>query len=96
MDILRTLAAAINPKDIGINDPITNTNNLIGGVLTTVYLWAGIICVVVIIVAGFFYTTSAGNATKTKKAKDAIMGAVIGIIVVIMAFTITQFIIGRF
>ncbi|MEO7904845.1 MAG: MMCAP2_0565 family pilin-like conjugal transfer protein [Candidatus Saccharimonadales bacterium] len=96
MDKLRTLAAAINPKDIGINDPITNTNNLISGALTTVYLWAGIICVVIIIIAGFVYTTSAGSATKTKKAKDTIMGAVIGIVVVISAFVITQFIIGRF
>lgn len=96
MSFLKNIAAAINPKDIGINDPITNTNLLMGTVLSTVYFWAGVICVIVIVVAGYFYTISAGNATHTKRAKDAITGAIIGIIVILLAFTITQFVIGRF
>ena len=98
MNIFTVIAqnSKINPSDIGITDPITNADSLLLSVLNTVYAWAGIIAVLVIIIAGYFYVTSAGNATNIKRAKDAILGAAIGLIVVIMAFTITQFVIGRF
>lgn len=86
----------IDPAKIGIKDPIKDTNSLISGVLVPVYLWAGILCVAIIVVAGYFYVISAGNATHVKRAKDAIMGAIIGLIVILMAFVVTQFVIGRF
>lgn len=84
----------INAPDIGI--PQVDANTLLTNVLNQVYLWAGIIAVIVIIAAGYIYVTSAGNAQAIKKAKDAIFGAVIGLIVIMMAFTITAFVTGRF
>jgi hypothetical protein len=86
----------INPCEIGINSPVKDANGAVASILTTVYTWAGIICVIVIIVAGFLYVTSAANPSTTKRAKEAIIGAVVGIVIIIMAFTITQFVIGRF
>jgi hypothetical protein len=99
MSILTFLAESaikISPNEIGINDPAKDGGSIFTNVLNTAYLWAGVVCVIIIIVAGFFYVTSSGNAATVKRAKDAIMGAVIGLIVVISAFTITQFILGRF
>ncbi|MDB5186547.1 MAG: hypothetical protein JWM07_19 [Candidatus Saccharibacteria bacterium] len=99
MSILTYVAEAaqkIDPSLIGINDPVKNSDTAMLNILNTVYLWAGIVCVIVIIIAGFIYVTSNGNAANIKKGKDAIMGAVIGLVVVIMAFTITQFVLGRF
>ncbi len=52
----------------------------------------GIIAVVVIVIAGIMYATSGGNAEQTKKAKDAILYAVIGIIVAVMAYAIVGFV----
>lgn len=75
--------------------PTVTPESAVQTVLSTVYLWAGIICVIIIIVAGFLYVTSAGNAASIKKAKDAILGAVIGLIMTILAFAITVFVIGR-
>lgn len=86
----------INPRDIGITDPVKNADNLLLNVLNTAYIWAGIVAVVIIIVAGYFYVTSNGNAANIKRAKDGITGAVIGLVVIIMAFTITQFVLGGF
>lgn len=86
----------INPGDIGLSNPVKNADTAVTGVLSAVYTWAGIICVLIIIVAGYLYVTSAGNASQTKRAKDAILGAVIGLVVVMSAFVITQFVIGRF
>jgi hypothetical protein len=85
----------IAPCEIGVNDPVTNANALLPNVLTTVYTWAGIICVLIIIIAGYFYVTSNSDASQIKRAKDAIIGASVGIIVILMAFVITQFVIGR-
>ncbi len=78
-----------------VNVPTITPDSAIQTILTTVYTWAGIICVIIIIVAGFLYVTSAGNAATVKKAKDAITGAVIGLIFVMLAFAITAFVIGR-
>lgn len=79
--------------DVGI-PKIAATPAAMNAILNQVYMWAGIIAVVVIIIAGYIYTTSAGDPAKTKRAKDAILYAVIGLVVIILAFTITQFVIG--
>jgi cytochrome bd-type quinol oxidase subunit 2 len=86
----------INPGDIGLNNPATDANATVSNVLTVVYAWAGIICVLVIVIAGFLYTTSTANPSHTKRAREAIIYAVVGLVVVMLAFVITQFILGRF
>lgn len=98
MSILHLLAENIKiaPSEIGIQDPVRSADSALLNILNTTYLWAGIVCVAVIIIAGYFYVISNGNAANIKRGKDAIMGAVIGLIVIILAFTMTQFVIGRF
>lgn len=96
MDTLRLIAAKINPGDIGVSDPVKNADSALTNGLNAVYTWAGIICVLVIIVAGYFYITAGGNPSQIKRAREAIIGASVGVIVILMAFTITQFVIGRF
>lgn len=63
-------------------------------ILETVYLYVGIIAAIVIIIGGVFYMTSQGDPAKLKRAKDTIMYAVIGLIVTILAFAITEFVLG--
>jgi hypothetical protein len=86
----------IDPGKIGLNNPVKNADTALLSVLNTVYMWAGIIAVLVIIVAGIIYTASQGEAPKVKRDKEAIIGACAGLVIIIMAFTITQFILGRF
>ncbi|HEU5121381.1 MAG TPA: hypothetical protein VFT59_00920 [Candidatus Saccharimonadales bacterium] len=89
-------AEQIKPSEIGLTDPATDPNATVASILNTVYTWAGIICVLVIVIAGILYTTSTANPSHTKRAREAIIYAVVGLIVIIMAFTITQFVLGRF
>jgi hypothetical protein len=98
VNLMQILAQSekIDPSSIGIKNPVKNADAALTGLLNTIYTWAGILCVMVIIVAAYLYVMSSGNATNTKRAKDAILGAVIGLIIIIMAFTITQYVIGRF
>lgn len=68
----------------------TGSSFKIKSVLNAVYFWSGAIAMIVIIVAGFFYITSIGDASKVKRAKDAILGAVIGLVIVLLAFSVTN------
>jgi hypothetical protein len=86
----------ISTGEIGIQGQKTDGGQVVQSVLNTAYLWAGVICVLVIIIAGYFYVTSNGNAATIKRAKDALTGAIIGLIFVILAFSITLFILGKF
>lgn len=82
-------------KDIK-NLPTPTSNEILTNVLGTVYWTAGVVAVIIIIIAGIFYATSDGDASKVKRAKDAIVYALAGLVIVLMAFLMTQFIIGRF
>jgi uncharacterized membrane protein YeaQ/YmgE (transglycosylase-associated protein family) len=86
----------VSPGEIGLNNPATDANATIGTIMTTVYGLAGAICVLVIVIAGFLYATSTANPSHTKRAREAIIYAVVGLFVVMSAFVVTQFILGRF
>lgn len=96
MSLITLFAATgkIDPGSVGVQK--VQAGNLVSHFLVPVYTWAGILCVIIIIVAGYFYVISAGNASTVKRAKDAILGAVIGLVVIMSAFIITQFVAGRF
>ena len=68
--------------------------NRIRRALETVYLWVGIIAVIVIVIGGIRYMTSTGDTQKIQGAKNTIMYAIIGLIVTLAAFAITEFILG--
>jgi hypothetical protein len=94
MQPLTYAAAKVNPNDVGISR--VDASDAINGILTTVYFAAGVTAVIVIIICGILYSTSQGDASKTKRAKDGILYSIVGLVVVIMAFVITNFVIGRF
>jgi lysylphosphatidylglycerol synthetase-like protein (DUF2156 family) len=95
-ELLILAALKVTPDEIGLKNPATDPNATIGNILTTVYTFAGIVCVLVIVIAGLLYTTSTANPSHTKRAREAIIYAVVGLVVIISAFVITQFILGRF
>jgi len=51
----------------------------------------GVIFVALTIVAGFQYMTAGGNEERTKKALGLIKNAVIGLVIILMAWGITRF-----
>jgi hypothetical protein len=52
----------------------------------------GAVAVIVIIFAGVFYVVSMGDATAISKAKNTLLYAVVGLIVAIAAYAITNFV----
>lgn len=85
---------SLNASDLNIVK--VSADQLLNNALNTVYLVGGMLAVIVIIVAGYFYVTSSGNATTVEKAKNAILYSVIGLVIILLAFVVTWFVIGRF
>jgi len=71
------------------SDVVTNTLNI-------AYFLTGIIAVVVIIIGAIMYVTSAGNSGSVTKAKSMILYSVVGIFIILGAYAITNFVIGKF
>lgn len=73
-----------------------SSQQLLANALNIVYFIAGTVAVIVIIISGINYTTSAGDSGKITKAKNMLTYSIVGLIVVLVAFVITSFVIGRF
>jgi hypothetical protein len=60
--------------------------------VSIVSLLVGAVSVIMIIVGGFKYVTSNGDANQTKSAKDTVMYALIGLLLVGFAQTLVRFV----
>ncbi|MDB5177183.1 MAG: conserved rane protein of unknown function [Candidatus Saccharibacteria bacterium] len=67
--------------------------NQVESLLMTVYVIAGIVAVMAIIYGGVRYTLSGGDSGNVKSAKDTILYAIVGLVVIMMAAAITDFVI---
>ena len=74
----------------------TDVNNIVKTVVNTLIYILGAIAVIMVVVGGIRYTTSNGDASGIKSAKDTILYAIIGIIVALLAYTIVNFVLGQF
>lgn len=75
----------LNTQDKPLMETVSTIVNVILGVV-------GFIAVVMIIIGGISYTTSAGDASKVKKAKDTILYGVVGLVIALLAFAIVNFV----
>lgn len=53
----------------------------------------GAVSVMMIIVGGFRYSTSAGDSSKLKAAKDTILYAIVGVVIAFGAYAVVNFVI---
>ena len=69
--------------------------SIVTNILEAVFGITAILATVVIIIGGVMYMTSRGSEDKVKRAKDAILYAVIGLIVSIAAYAIVNFVLNN-
>ena len=67
---------------------LSGPGGLIQRVIVLLLSMAGIVAVMFIIVGGYWYITSAGNEEQAEKGKTTLVNAIIGIVVIILAFVI--------
>jgi len=71
---------------------ISGLSTLVGGVINAVLGLVGVIFFVLMIYAGFLWMTAAGNEERVTKAKGIFVTSVIGLIVIIGAYYILDFV----
>lgn len=74
--------------DLGKNEPTLVAYNIINAALSLL----AALCLVLLIYAGFLWVWAKGNQDEVKKAKDIIIGTVLGLIVVLASLGITTFV----
>lgn len=67
----------------------------IGSVISIFLGFLGVIALILIIYGGYLWMTAAGSEEKVKKAKDLLKNAAIGLIIILMAYTITFFVVKQ-
>jgi hypothetical protein len=84
-----TDSAAVQENNV---NPITDTINDAANIIA---IATAVIAVIVIIIAGITLVLSSGEAASVKSARDAIIFAAVGMVVVALARTIVVFIVNR-
>lgn len=71
-----------------------SATNVIKNITDIVYWIAGATAVLMFVMAGIRFISSSGNPSRIQKARQSMIYSVIGLIIVILAFTITNVILG--
>lgn len=80
------------PDNVGV-DPLAGQNTatqIIIRVIQILLAIAGLVAVIFLIVGGFRYIISGGNEETAETAKKTIINAIIGVVVIILAFVIVR------
>jgi hypothetical protein len=75
-------------------DPIAGPGGIINTAANIIAVITGIAAVVMIIIGGLTIVTSGGNAERNKLGRREILGSVIAVVIVALAWTITSFVIN--
>ncbi len=82
-------------SDCDTQDPDEAVNDLITTVINVFSLVVGVVSVIMIIVGGFKYITSGGDSGGVSSAKNTILFAIVGLIIVALAQVIVRFVLGQ-
>lgn len=94
-EVCAGVGAAVGAKGDCATDSGTSVNSVIAAVVNILSLLVGIIAVIMIIVGGFRYVTSGGDSGTLTTAKNTIIYAIIGLVVVAFAQAIVQFVLKK-
>lgn len=77
------------------NASTDKVNKLIALVINIFSLVVGVVAVIMIIIGGLKYITSSGDSNNITSAKNTILYAIIGLVVVALAQFIVKFVLGK-
>lgn len=96
---LPVIAMAAGP-DIGLNYATelglttTDVRTTVSRIIRAFMGLLGIVAVVIILLGGFKWMTAGGNEDKVAEAKKLIISGVIGLVIIMSAYAIAQFVVG--
>lgn len=93
-------AQALTTNDLGLNDANNiglgneDPKSIIVNVIRVILGFLGLIAVIIILIGGFKWMTAQGNDDKITEARKLIQAGAIGLVIILAAFGITQFLIN--
>jgi type IV secretory pathway VirB2 component (pilin) len=89
------IIAALFNADLALAiDGAAQTESFIKNIVKALVGIAGAVAVVFMVVGGFHYITSSGHPEKLDKAKKTLLYSGIGLVIVLAAYTIVDFVAG--
>ncbi len=73
----------------------TRTESLVQNIVNVLSVFVGIVATIMIMVGGFKYITSQGDSGNISGAKNTILYAIVGLVVVVFAQIIVRFVISK-
>lgn len=86
---------ALGDKDCGENTGGANLTSVLRLVINILTVIAGFLAIVFIIVAGVKYITSGGDSSKLASAKNSLIYAIIGLIIVALSQFMVRFVLAK-
>lgn len=74
---------------------LTGSNGIIAKAANIIALVAGISAVIIIVISGIMYITSGGDPQSVSRAKNTLIYAVVGLVIVVLARTIITFVLSK-
>jgi hypothetical protein len=72
-----------------------NVNSMVATIIN-IFSWiVGVVCVIMIIYGGFRYVTAGGDSGKVGDAKNTILYALVGLVIVALAQVIVKFVLSK-
>lgn len=85
----------LDPNKQSCGDSNSDSNKIIRLALNMLSIIAGVIAVIMLIVSGFKYITSQGDANQIAGAKNSLIYAVVGLVIVALSQAIVKFVLAR-
>jgi hypothetical protein len=95
MDELQSNLSGDGGLQSGLGAPEGDLPTIVGKIIKAALSLLFIILVCLIIYAGWLWMSAGGDSKQVDKAKDYIKNAVIGLIVIVLAYAITDFVITK-
>ena len=78
----------------GMPSQLTSADGALTNITNTILRAIGLIAVIMLVFGGFKYIISGGDSAKVASAKNTIIYAIIGLIIVILAYAIVNFVVN--
>lgn len=76
-------------------NPLSGNGGLILNLTQIVAYIAGAAAVILLIIGGIRYITSGGDAANIKSAKDTVIHAIVGLVIIVLAQSLIVFVVNR-
>jgi len=93
-DALKGLGATAGEAGLKTGLASKSVPEIIGSVIGVVLGLLGVVFMILLLYGGYSWMTAYGNEQKLTKAKDTIINATIGLIIILAAYAISRFVIG--